>query len=242
LIALCVYLFWPHAEPKNVIAQPVQVGVPKPNSKIPVEVSYSAIGGYIAKNLSGVPYKRHIDIRLNFKVSEEALREIALELKARAEQQYEYDRVFFFLPGKGRDMGPGNTSPWAMADFDAGLRVTIMGFTIEEERRYRTAGLSLPAGSIPLGTWLMDDGFARTRITIYERQHRYFYHLQQWAGTDGRSWKEMEELPREIGRCFRMCESSDRYVALPNGDLELYDGEGKLLHHLPPIIPPPPTN
>ena len=138
-------------------------------------------------------------------------------------------------------MGPGNTGFWATADFDSGLMVWIMGFTIEEERFYRTAPLSLPAGSVPLGTWLMDDGSAKTRITIYGRQHRWFYDTSG-GGTDGPSWIEMDELPAETGRAFRMHKSSDRYVVLPDGTLELYNGGGKLLYRLPLVVPPPPTN
>ena len=56
----------------------------------------------------------------------------------------------------------GNTSGWALADFDSGLRVTIMGFTIEEERTYRTAPLELPTGGEPLGTWMIEDGFLKS--------------------------------------------------------------------------------
>ena len=138
-------------------------------------------------------------------------------------------------------MGPGNTSFWGGADFDSGLRVWILGYTIEEERYWRTEPLSLPAGSVPVGTWLMDDGSAKSRSTIYERDHRWFYDLGS-RRSGPRPWMEMDELPAETGRAFRIHKSSERFVVLPSGNLELYNREGKLIFHLPPIVPPPPAN
>jgi hypothetical protein len=207
------------------------------NPKIPVEVSYPIIEDFIG--FGGT--KRTVQVRLNMKVHEEVLREIALEIKAIERKQYEYTRIYFFLPGKGRDMGPGNTNQWAMADFDQGLRVSIFGLTTEEEQHLRTAPLELPAGSNSLGTWLMDDGVAKTRITIYGRDGGWFYHLQ-FGGTPKPGALEMDELPAENGRALKMRKGSDRYLILPDGTLELYNGEGKLLHRLPLLVPPPPAN
>ena len=127
-----------------------------------------------------------------------------------------------------------------MADFDSGLRVVIMGFTIEEERYYRTAPLSLPPGSEPLGTWLYEGGFSKTRITIYRRNGRWFYHLQ-FGGTKEPSAVEMDELPAERGHVFKMKGSSDRYVLGPREELEIYNREGKLVGRATQIVPPPPT-
>jgi hypothetical protein len=176
---------------------------------------------------------------LNTKVSEDVLRQIALEVKSKERKQYEYTRINFFLPGKGPGMGPGNTSAWAMADFDEGLRVSIMGFSIAEEQSMRASPLSLPVGSNPLGTWLMDDGTSKTRITIYGRNAGWFYHLQ-YAGTPEPSAVEMDEFPAESGRAFKMRAGSDRYIIGSTGELGIYNGEGKLLHRLARIIPPPP--
>jgi hypothetical protein len=250
LVGFTVYLAWPSTTARKSTSAPIPNGaeasghaIPVRNPKIPVELSYPVIEEAISPKSvwPSLPARRHISVRLNMKVSEEVLREIALELKAKETRQYESTRISFFLPGKGSGMGPGNTNFWATADFDSGLRVWIMGFTIVEERFLRTAPLSLPTGSVPIGTWLMDDGYAKARKTIYERQHRWFYHLQ-FAGTDVPSWIEMDELPADTGRAFKMHAGSDRYVVLPNGNLDLYNGEGKLLNHLSPMVPPPPAN
>ena len=194
----------------------------------------------IAKNLSGLPYKRIIDVRLNMRVSDDVLREIALELKSKETQQFEYTRITFFLPGKGPGKGPGNTGGWALADFDSGLRVTIMGFTIEEERTYRTAPLELPTGGEPLGTWMIEDGFLKSRITIYRRDGRWYYHLQ-WTGTKEPGAIEMDELPTQSGHVLKRRGSSDRYVVGARGDLEIHNADGKLISRPTPVVPPPPV-
>jgi hypothetical protein len=213
------------------------------NPRIPVEVTYPVIGEYFSPEhpTPSFPGKRTIEIRLNTKVSESVLREIALELKAKETTQYEYTRIFFYLPGKGPGVGPGNTSPWASADFDSGLQVYIMGLSLDQETEYRTRPLNLPAGSVPFGTWIIENGAGGHPVTIYSRDNRVFYDLQ-YGGSDGPGWIEMEELPTGSGRAFRtLNNSTDRYIVLPNGDLELYTGEGKLLYHLRPVQPPPPT-
>jgi hypothetical protein len=87
----------------------------------------------------------------------------------------------------------------------------------------------------------MDDGYAKGRTTIYEREHRWFYHLTG-NGTDGVPWIEMDELRADTGRVFKMRPGTDRYVVLPDGSLEIHNRDGKLISTLRLIVPPPPAN
>jgi hypothetical protein len=240
------YLLWPSARPNTgaLAAQDAGGLAPAPkvgaiqtrNPKIPIEVSYPTVQDVVGF----MDTKRTVTIRLNMKVSEEILREIALEVKAKEIKQYEYTRIWFFLPGKGPGMGPGNEHRWASADFDAGLRVWIDGYSIEDEKAMRTLPLELPIGSQSLGTWLLDDGYAKTRQTIYILKGRVFYHVQ-YAGTPETSAIEMDEIPDERGRLLKMRNgSADRYLIKANGQLELYTGSGKLLYQVDRLDPPPP--
>ena len=120
LIVFCVYLVWPHSRPKDPVAQPPNVGISRRNPRIPVEVSYPVIDEVVG--FGGT--KRTIYVRLNTKVSEEVLREIALELKSTETKQYEYTRITFFLPGEGARPGPGKTPTvgrWPTSTRDFGL-------------------------------------------------------------------------------------------------------------------------
>jgi hypothetical protein len=78
---------------------------------IQVELSYPVIEEFIIPPAKSTlyPRNRNIYVRLNMRVSKEDLREIALELKSQETEQFEQTRITFFLPGKGPDMGPGNS-------------------------------------------------------------------------------------------------------------------------------------
>jgi hypothetical protein len=131
------------AGPSRLRPATIAASTPARNPKIPVELSYPVIKDYDAPRATvpSLSPNRFVHIRINMKVSEAVLREIALEIKAKETRQYEHTWIYFFLPGKGYEMGPANTSRWASADFESGLRVWIEGLTIEEERHERTAPL-----------------------------------------------------------------------------------------------------
>jgi hypothetical protein len=229
----------PVTAPPAAALAPAETPKPTRNPKIPIELSYPVIEEHFNPPRSAplFPGNRLVYIRLNMKVSEEVLREICLEMKAKETAQFEHTRIFFWLSGRGPGAGGGNA--WASANFDQGLRVRIMGFTIKEEEFYRTHPLFLPKGSKSLGTWILDDGYMKTRDTIYRLGDRWLFHLQ-FTGTDNPEPIEMEALPAEKGRIFKMKTGSDLYVIDPNGELEVHNFDGKLISKFDKIIPPPP--
>lgn len=152
------------ANAKPLFVEPAATHLPARNPKIPIEVSYPVIDGYREP-----PWKRGLDVQLNMKVSEEVLREIALELKSQETEQYERTYVSYFLPGMKM-----TGSVWANADFAPTLKVEILGLSIEEEQYLLRQPFSLPEGSELIGSWLPSEAFTKWRITIFRKDGKYY--------------------------------------------------------------------
>ena len=80
-------------------AQATSIGVPSELStirprKIPIEVSYPIVEDQSERT------KRNVRVRLNMKVTEDVLREIALEVKGQARRQYERTFIFYEVPSR----------------------------------------------------------------------------------------------------------------------------------------------
>jgi hypothetical protein len=71
--------------------------IPKRNPKIPVEVSYPMIQEVFSprRKVIGMTRKRTVEVRLNMRVSEDVLREIALEFKSNETDQFDYTHILF---------------------------------------------------------------------------------------------------------------------------------------------------
>ena len=183
---------------------------------------------------------RMISVLLNGKVSEDVLRKIAIELKAKNTEPFLYTSIKFFLTGKGKGMGPGNRNTWAMSYFngdDPGVQ--ILGLSIELEHHYRTNPVILPTNASDVGIWLVDDGIGSTQYVFYRINDEWRWHFGERA-EEKQKHIMLRELPDSEGRCVQPTGSTDRYILLPNGDLKIYDGSGKLLDHVSQQSPPPP--
>ena len=222
-----------------VATVPAETPTQSRNPKIPIELSYPVIEEIFSPPRTSplFPVKRLVYVRLNMKVSEEVLREICLAIKAKEIAQFEYTYIDVWLPGKGPGLGGGDS--WASADFSSGLKVHINGLSIEGEKYYRTSPLFLPEVASDIAIWLIDEGTASSQIVFYRIDDEWRWHFRD---SDEAKQKHilLSELPDSDGRCLQPTDSSDRYILLPNGDLELYSGSGKLLHHVKQQTPAPP--
>jgi hypothetical protein len=182
-------------------------------STIPADVSYEVIDTYI---LPGI--KRQLDVRLNKKVSEDVLREIALKLKSAETQSYERTFIFYYLA----DMAIG-AGAWATTHFNPTLEVRIFGLTIQEEQALITE--PTPSDRQVIGSWL--DEYSPSQITIY-REGDTLYMEQKFK--DGSSLKEeLVEKPSPFGQRFDLKEGSsfgDHWVINLEGNLEILDNTG----------------
>ncbi len=77
--------------------------------------------------------KRLINVRLERKVTEDSLKNLALKLRKNEPSTYDLFYIFYILP----DMEIGNGA-WAITHFKPNLKVMILGMTIEEENRLLT--------------------------------------------------------------------------------------------------------
>jgi len=164
-------------------------------------------------------------IRLREKVSREVLAGFAQEIHRAKTTGIQRTVIFVYLPqvdayGAGRSFG----SPWAMAEFDPGLKVEIHGLSAEQEAEL-VAGPTPPGGDV-VGRWLYDALGGRI-YTIY-RKNGVLY-LESKGSPKGGSSDEIVEVEHPTGRRFKRKEISrggDYYLINRKGDLEIRDDEG----------------
>ncbi len=235
LFAFFGYMAWTHAQPNQPVAQTRDVENPTRSPRSPATVSYKIIDEVIGYGGT----RRSVNVALNSKVSERALREIGLEIKATQSAPYSDTLIWYYLSGKGPD-----EQAWARASFRAGFEddIAIMGLTIEEEKLLKNLPLSLPSGSEPLGSWLDDK--ARCRHTIYRTDVGWF--LQRVSG----NWElqhvipptihepfvqELQQLTASEGLAFQPRGSSERWLVDSKGLLRMVASDGRVFREPDPI-------
>ena len=202
-----------------------QVATPAPpvaarirNTKIPAEVSYPVIKDYHDKFPANS--RRLVDVRLNMKVTEEVLREIALEIKTSVPEQYERTMIAYYLPEEV--IGVKN-SPWATTDFMPTLDVRILGMTTVDEARLRS--LTLTTDGEKIGSWLIDYQSGGHIDVIYEDKGP---RLATFYPDGQRNLSPMVEFPAEGGRRFRVKDSTETYEIDKAGVLRLMAADGRV--------------
>ena len=123
------------------------------------DVSYSIIDSTATAGI-----KRSLDVRLNKRVAEDALRAMALKLKSQDSRDYDRTFITYYLPGM--TVGAG---AWATTHFQPDLEVKILGLWTEEEKKLSTA----PAVS---GEIVHPDEFsAHTKqlLALYKELHSF---------------------------------------------------------------------
>lgn len=189
---------------------------PAPHTpNVPPGVSYSVIDSDI---IPGV--KRSIDVRLNEKPSVDALRAIALELKAQDSNNYDRTFITYYLPGMV--VGAGG---WATTHFTPNLEVKILGLTEKEETALVDKAVTDKRDVV--GHWIDDSAFVGSRITILRKDDKFFIEHKFKDGSGGTS--EIVETQSSLGRRFDKVEGSsfgDHWVIDPAGNLQSRDNDG----------------
>ncbi len=182
---------------------------------IPSDVSFSVID---SETIRGI--KRSLVVRLNKGVSEETLRAIALELKARDSRHYDHTFMSYYVDGMAVGSGA-----WATTHFDPVLKVQINGLTEEDEHRLASQG-RVADGEV-VGRWLDESPFVAGRITLIQSGTKLFVERTFKDGSS--SGDEVVEKRTSAGRRFDKVEGSstgDHWVINANGDLEIRDKDG----------------
>jgi hypothetical protein len=182
---------------------------------IPNDVKYSIIETNVLPKI-----KRSLDVRLNKRVSEDALRLIALELKSQDSKRYERTFIAYYLP----DMKVGEGA-WATTHFDPDLEVRILGLTAVQKEKLT----SEPEDSSRevIGKWLYEVPYLGCKITIYRQNGKLYMEKKYHDGSS--SNEEIVEKASNIGRRFQekgALDSGDYYVLDKSGNLQIRDQEG----------------
>lgn len=139
------------AEPQpQPIAPPA---APRNAKEIPVEAPYSIIS-----DRDEGPARREVEVNLKKKVTPDALREIALEVKSKEERPHERTAIFYYLPVEFPEIAG---EPWASTHFKPTLEVKILGLSTEEEDAMRKIPLDHKGKRIGAGCRIIN-----TRLLI----------------------------------------------------------------------------
>ena len=172
------------------------------------EVAYSIISDNDYRDV-----RRSIDVRLDKKVSAEALGTIARKLKNMEHKRYERTFIVYYLPYM--EVGAG---AWATSHFKPELEVRILGLTAEEEEK--TAREAKNTSRNVVGIWLDDRPYAGTTITIYRENEKLYVESKYKDGSG--STEEMTETQSRIGT--RLVEKGGN----PHGEYFVLDKKGSL--------------
>ena len=126
-----------------------------PQTNIPDDVKYDIIDEEINDKMS----KCNLNIRLNKKVDEVVLKDIALTLRE-DRKNFKNLWIFYLLP----DMEPG-AGAWATTHFIPDLELKILGATEQEDKEL--AETPLPDGEI-IGQWKDDSPMIENVKIIYK--------------------------------------------------------------------------
>lgn len=143
------------------------------DSVIPDDVTYSVIQTNIVTGI-----RKSIDVRLNKKVSEDALRKIALELKAGDSRPYDRTFIVYYLPEM-----PVGSGGWATSHFDPALDVRI--FSIDGPGERADVSEALLSDREDIGKWL--DEVSGIQIVMYREDGKSY--VEQYF-RDGKFLKE----------------------------------------------------
>lgn len=181
------------------------------------DVSFSVIA---IRRIPGI--RRSLDVRLNRKVSKDALSAIARDLRSRDSAQYERTFIAYYLPGM--KVGSG---AWATTHFKPDLEVKILGLSVEEEQEL--VAEPAPATRQIIGRWLDESPYVGGRITIFRERGKIF--IEQRFKDGSVLNEELVERADRLGRWFDKAERSghgDHWILHSNGDLLVRDREGTI--------------
>lgn len=161
--------------------------------------------------------KDNIEVKLNKKVDEQILKEIALEIR---EERKQYDRlwIFYHIPDMTRGMA------WATTHFTPHLEAQIMGSTeIEDQETSKTADID---GEI-LGRWRSEKSLMGAALILYKNPEGKL--MMRVAFKDGSKMDSeiLESTQKGKTRYQGDNEHGEYYILESNGNLGMYGSDGK---------------
>ena len=160
------------------------------------------------------------DVRLEERVPESSIRNIAEEIKIREAEECERTFIVHYLPGMQVDAGG-----WATSHFTPNLEVRILGMTVEQANSVPPA----PDGEV-VGRWRDSSPPGRV-LTVVRRDDQL---IERWDYADGSNSEDSLEESRLPDGRLRFEDqggnaNGDYYVVETDGRLGLYDDSGQWL-------------
>jgi hypothetical protein len=171
--------------------------------------------------------RRVVEVRLKQKVTPEALREIAMNVKSREEGQHEKTVIYYYLPVVFPELAG---QPWATTHFKPALELKILGLSKQEEAEMQKIPLDHKGKRI--GAWLPDDQY-KTLDLIYDEDG--VIKIAEIRSPTERSDSVMIELPSPIGRRFTKAKGSNVYYIDYAGNLRISNAEDKVFSAARPM-------
>lgn len=161
--------------------------------------------------------KDNIEIELNKKVDEKILKEIALEIR-KDRQQYNKLWIFYHIT----DMTEGLA--WATTHFTPDLKVEIIGST--ETQDHETSKTTDIKGEI-LGKWRSEKSLMGATLILYKNVESKLK-MRITFKDGGKMESEIKQLIKDGKTRYNDDNKHGEYYILEtNGNLGLYDNEGK---------------
>ncbi len=162
--------------------------------------------------------KNNLEIKLNKKVDESVLKEIALEIR---EDRTKYDKlwIFYYIPNYK------NGSAWATTHFTPNLEINIMGSSeIQDQKTTKTDNIN---GEI-LGKWRSEASLMGATLVLYKKDTTNKLMMQINFKDGGVIDSEIKKS--EINGITKYEDDNthgEYYILESNGNLGLYGKDGK---------------
>lgn len=160
-------------------------------------------------------------ITLQRRIPEDALREIAVNLRDSDPNSYQLVHIAFYLG----DMKVG-TGAWAIAEFDPDLEIRMLGLNVEQEQ----AISALPTDTTRqvIGSWWDERPILKNKMTYFRQNGKV---LMENKFDDGTARVvEMREVSSAAGRRYTYVpDNGDYFVINASGALEWWDEDGHFL-------------
>ena len=158
-------------------------------------------------------------------MTKETLGTLAGEIRRKGAAGKERTVIWFYLPQVDAFKGPYG-APWALADFNPGLKIDVYGLNAEQEAEL--ASSPVPPGRDVVGRWIEDCNGGEGLYTIFRKDGSLY--LETMGGRPrGGLITELREAGRPAGQRFERKEFSragDHYLINRKGDLEVRDDHG----------------
>ena len=159
--------------------------------------------------------KCDLTVRLSKKVSEETLRQLAIELRTKEPKKYDKMFITYYLPGM--TIGAG---AWATTHFNPNLDVRILGMTIEQERKLLREKTKVSGKTI--GVWADELG----KITIIKKGSGHIIEKKYEDGSGSKEDLISYKVRGKPAFKVRGDDLGEYYVIERSGELGVYDSLG----------------